>query len=134
MADTHRIRNGLVTFAKDPLRVASSYQLILKMDVIENEQSHLLLQNDNSEIVVHSIPEAIAQNVSIETPPRPRENAAVKAVLEVTDLEMARRIASETGGDMRPQQQAWTMRGFQVIDAWDPEGNIVQLKQFANED
>jgi predicted enzyme related to lactoylglutathione lyase len=129
MATTER-RPGLVVFAKDKARVSAFYRQTLQLAVLEQEASHDLLQGDGIEIVVHSIPAAIAARIVIANPVRARKDTPLKPAFVVADLDAVRAAAVATGGHLKPRAGAWKIRGATVLDGWDPEGNVVQFKQF----
>lgn len=120
---------GLVVFAKNKPRVSAFYQQTLGLEVIESDRSHDLLCGHGIEVVVHTIPPAIAASIVIAEPPAPREDTPLKPTFVVADLAAVRRAATATGGHLKPEAGAWRFRGHVVIDGWDPEGNVVQFKQ-----
>jgi predicted enzyme related to lactoylglutathione lyase len=126
---TPTYQQGLVLFAKNKNRVSSFYQKILKLSVEESAPSHDLLRGHGYEVVVHAIPRKYATNIKITRPPQPREDTPFKPTFIVDSLISARKAAEETGGMLKADIEAWHFRGCTVIDGWDPEGNIVQLKQ-----
>ena len=116
-------------FAKNKKRVSAFYQRVLGLMVQESEPTHDLLVGDGQEIVVHCIPRKYSASIKISRPVAPREETAIKPAFVVRDLDSVRTAAKETGGYLKPAEQAWRFRGFIVLDGWDPEGNIVQFKQ-----
>jgi hypothetical protein len=46
---------------------------------------------------------------------------------------VVRAAAKANSGYLRPIKQAWLIRGFVVLDGFDPEGNVIQFKQLAPE-
>jgi putative intracellular protease/amidase/predicted enzyme related to lactoylglutathione lyase len=120
--------SSLVVYAKDIQQVAAFYQRVLQLAVAEEAPSHVLLEGGGYEIVVHAIPEAIAADIVIASPPQPREETALKPSFVVADLAALREAAIATGGHLAPAETAWRWRGALVIDGWDPEGNRVQFK------
>ena len=126
---TPNTQQGLVVFAKDKKRVSAFYQRTLGLVAEESEPSHDLLRGPGYEVVVHAIPRRYATSIKIDKPPVPREDRPFKPTFVVKDLEVVRAAANETGGHLKPVQGAWHIRGYTVLDGWDPEGNIVQFKQ-----
>ena len=122
---------SLVVYAKDVRRVAAFYQRVLQLTLAEEAPSHVLLEGAGQEIVVHAIPDAIAADIVIASPPRPREETPLKPSFVVADLAAAREAALATGGHLAPAETAWRWRGALVIEGWDPEGNRVQFKATA---
>lgn len=122
-------QQGCVVFAKNKKRVSAFYQQTLALTAHESEPSHDLLRGNGYEVVVHTIPRKYATNIKISKPPQPREEIAIKPTFIVKSLEAVRAAAIQTGGYLKPAEQAWRFRGCVVLDGWDPEGNIVQFKE-----
>jgi hypothetical protein len=99
----------------------------LKVEV--SDKTHDLLVGQNYEVVVHAISKAYAQSIEIELPPKRRDDVALKPTFVVDDLEVVRAAAKANGGFLKPIKQAWRIRGFIVLDGYDPEGNVIQFKQ-----
>jgi hypothetical protein len=38
-------------------------------------------------------------------------------------------VVAANGGRLKPPEAQWRFRGTTVLDGWDPEGNVVQLRQ-----
>jgi len=124
---------GLVVFAKNKKRVSAFYEEVLGLTRAVAEPSHDVLRGDGIEVVVHAIPEKYAADITISRPPAVRGDSAFKPAFFVQDLDVARRTASKRGGFVKPTEAAWAIRGAVVLDGWDPEGNVIQLKQVAAE-
>jgi predicted enzyme related to lactoylglutathione lyase len=120
---------GLCIFAKNVKQVSLFYQQALGLKVQASDKTHDLLVGQDHEVVVHAISKAYAQSIEIESPPKCRDDAAMKPTFVVDDLEVVRAAAKANGGYLKPMKQAWRFRGFVVLDGWDPEGNVVQFKQ-----
>jgi len=120
---------GLVVFAKSVKKLSAFYARTLGLEVVESDRSHQLLRGNGYEVVVHSIPAKIAREIPIAKPPVPREDTAMKPSFVVPDLQALRLAVVATGGWLKPAEMAWTIRGHQVLDGCDPEGNILQFKQ-----
>ena len=123
-------QNGCVLFAKNIDSMTAFYQSVLKMDVTETGESHTVLSNGSIELVIHGIPAKVAQSIVISEPPEKRNNAVFKPAFVVTSLDDVQRAAKAAGGGLKPKSAAWEIRGALVLDGWDPEGNIIQFKQF----
>ena len=120
---------GLVVFAKSVKKLSAFYARTLGLEVVESDRSHQLLRGNGYEVVVHAIPAKIAREIPIAKPPVPREDTAMKPSFVVPDLQALRLAVVATGGWLKPAEMAWTIRGHQVLDGCDPEGNILQFKQ-----
>jgi predicted enzyme related to lactoylglutathione lyase len=127
------LQQGLVVFAKNKKRVSAFYQQTLGLTVEESDTSHDLLRGQGYEVVIHTIPRKYAAEITIEKPPKPREETPLKPTFVVASLADVRRAVEATGGYLKPEAGAWHFRGHTVLhtvlDGWDPEGNVVQFKQ-----
>jgi len=120
---------GLVVFAKSVKKLSAFYVRTLGLEVVEADRSHQLLRGNGYEVVVHAIPAKYAREIPIAKPPVLREDSAMKPSFVVPDLAALRLAVVATGGWLKPEEMAWTIRGHQVLDGCDPEGNILQFKQ-----
>ena len=125
----HSPYQALCVFAKKIEKVSLFYQQALGLKVEVSDKSHDLLVGQNYEVVVHAISKAYAQSIEIESPPKRRDDVALKPTFVVDDLEVVRAAAKANGGFLKPIKQAWRIRGFIVLDGCDPEGNVIQFKQ-----
>ena len=120
---------ALCIFAKNVKQVSLFYQQALGLKVQASDKTHDLLVGRHHEVVVHAISKAYAQSIEIESPPKRRDDVALKPTFVVDDLEVVRAAAKANGGFLKPIKQAWRIRGFIVLDGCDPEGNVIQFKQ-----
>ena len=120
---------GLVVFAKSVKKLSAFYVRTLGLEVLESTRSHQLLGGNGYEVVVHAIPAKIAREITIAKPPVLREDSAMKPSFVVPDLQALRLAVVATGGWLKPEDMAWAIRGYTVLDGCDPEGNILQFKQ-----
>jgi predicted enzyme related to lactoylglutathione lyase len=120
---------GAVVFAKDLQRVAKFYEEVVLLTVTHSERDHVVLESAAIQLVVHAIPQQIAKSISITEPPTVREETPIKLFFPVPSLAEARARASALGGQLNPSQKEWEARGFRACDGYDPEGNVVQLRQ-----
>ena len=120
---------ALCVFVKNVNQVSLFYQQALGLKVQASDKTHKLLVGQNHEVVVHAISKAYAQSMEIESPPKRRDDVALKPTFVVDDLEVVRAAAKVNGGYLKPIKQAWRIRGYIVLDGSDPEGNVIQFKQ-----
>jgi predicted enzyme related to lactoylglutathione lyase len=125
----HSPYQALCVFAKQVDKVSLFYQQALGLKVEVSDKTHDLLVGQNYEVVVHAISKAYAQSIEIELPPKRRDDVALKPTFVVDDLDVVRAAAKANGGFLKPIKQAWRIRGFIVLDGYDPEGNVIQFKQ-----
>ena len=122
--------HGCVIFAKDVDAMSAFYQSVLSMELTEAAKSHHVLSNNSIELVIHAIPKKIAASITIDTPPELRAASAVKPAFVVASLDAVREAMAKTNGGLKPTSAIWDIRGAKVLDGWDPEGNVIQFKQF----
>jgi hypothetical protein len=69
--------------------------------------------------------------VTTDTRGRPalREDSYWKLALPVASIAAARTIASLLGGGLKSPEQEWEARGFRACDGYDPEGNVIQVRE-----
>jgi predicted enzyme related to lactoylglutathione lyase len=120
---------SLVIFAKNKKRVSAFYRRTLGLEAAEEESGHDLLVGAGIELVIHAIPRKYSAGIVIARPPQPREDTPLKPVFAVADLAAVRAAAKASGGLLKPADAAWQIRGYTVLDGWDPEGNVVQFRQ-----
>lgn len=89
----------------------------------------VVLESAEFLLVVHAIPKEIADSISIASPPELRTNVPIKLFFPVASLAEARDKAASLGGALYPSDKEWGGRGFRACDGYDPEGNIVQLRE-----
>ena len=124
------IRQGLVVYAKDKRRVSAFYRKTLGLVATEEQSTHDLLRGPGIELVIHAIPHEYASQISVANPPQVREQTPLKPVFLVESLEAVRLAAEATGGSLQPAHRAWQYNGAIVLDGCDPEGNVVQFRQY----
>ncbi|WP_455205902.1 VOC family protein [Kaarinaea lacus] len=121
-------RAGLFVYAKDSERLARFYESVAGMSRIHKTDELIVLQSQDIQLLVHKMPEQIAKDIVISTPPEKRENTALKFFFTVPNLTEARSIASSLGGEIFNEN--WSGPGFIVCNAIDPEGNVFQVREF----
>lgn len=136
--------NGCVIFAKNVQSMSTFYQATLDMKVSVAEESYEVLTNGSTELVIHAIPANIADTFTIDSPPRLRQNTAIKPAFVVASLDDVRKACETCGGGLNPDSDKWQYTRAQevssvveqvvvhVLDGWDPEGNVIQFKQSGN--
>lgn len=122
-------RSAAVIYAKDPQRIAAFYEHVATMRVLRTAADHIVLESDWFQLVVLRIPERIAKDIAIATPPARRSGTPIKLVFFVSSLVTARRAAADFGGELFGVEREWTFDGTTVCDGCDPEGNVYQLRQ-----
>lgn len=124
-------KSGAVLFAKDLPRMAKFYEELLGLSVVVADGEKIVLESAEFLLVLHAVPKEIADSISITSPPELRTNVPVKLFFPVASLAEARAKAAALGGALYPSHKEWGGRGFRACDGYDPEGNIVQLREGA---
>ena len=121
-------RAGALIYARDPGLLSHFYRTLLQMEIRSQSDELIVQENADIQLLLHAIPAPYAEQVVITTPPQLREQGAIKLFFTVPSLAWAEAKASDLGGGLLPQQ--WSGPGFVVRNAFDPEGNILQLREF----
>ncbi|HEX4854029.1 VOC family protein [Arenimonas sp.] len=122
-------RAGLFIYAKDLTNLAAFYEKLLGLARVRATDELVVLSSTDLQIIVQTMPEHLARETSISSPPRLRDNAAFKFFYTVPSHSQAQAMAASLGGQVLPEQ--WRGPGFVVRNAVDPEGNIFQLRESA---
>ena len=121
---------GGVLFVQNVKHLRDFYRSVFSMNVEADENRYVILTIPGFELVIHGI-----QN---ETPPADsqieplvvREESSFKLCLPVLRLEEARVMAKTLGGFIKDQEHEWNFNGIVACDGHDPEGNVIQARQF----
>ena len=127
---TGSARAGALIYAKDLGRLTHFYRSLLQMVVCSQDEQLVVLENNDIQLLVHAIPPSYANQIAITAPPVLREEGAVKLFFTVPSLAWAEARAEDLGGGLLPQQ--WSGQGFVARNGFDPEGNILQLRELLN--
>lgn len=124
---TTPMRSGTLIYAKNLALLASFYRQLLSMTEVYASDELVVLRSPDAELVVHRIPAHIAETIVVETPPVLREETAIKPFFPVASFADAQALAATMGGALfGPQYEG---PGFCTTNAYDPEGNIMQLRE-----
>jgi len=121
--------SALVIFALNVRAVADFYEAVLGLSPTPSpgdSKKDIRLGNSGQELLIHSIPPRISKTIVLESPPKPREECAIKPVFDVKSLTVALDQVSLRGGVVT--KRTFTVDGLTRRDIIDPEGNVVQLR------
>lgn len=121
-------RAGALIYARDLGLLTHFYRTLLQMDIRSQDAAFIVMENDDIQLLIHAVPESIACDIDIQVPPQLREQGAIKLFFTVPSLAWAEARAADLGGGLLPQQ--WPGPGFVLRNAFDPEGNILQFREF----
>ena len=117
---------GVLLYAKDVNRLAQFYAQVLGLREVHREAAWVVLASSALELVIHAIPQAVAENIHIGTPPQRRANVAMKFFVTVPSLSIAAQQVAALGGVVF--DEAWSGPDFALNNAMDCEGNVFQLR------
>ena len=120
-------RAGAVIFAKDVARMTGFYGQVMGMRCQSQDAQRAVIASADLQLVIHAIPEAIAVDLVIPSPPPLRSQAAIKLFFTVPSLEQAAAAAQALGGALHGYR--WNGPGFVACDGHDCEGNVFQLRE-----
>jgi predicted enzyme related to lactoylglutathione lyase len=120
-------RTGVLFYAKDPARLSAFYERILGAVVVHADAEHRVLRSADAQLLIHAIPEQYSADIIIASPPKAREEQAIKPFFTVQSLDSAERAADQCGG--RAVGPVWPGPGMRVRNFCDPEGNIIHLRE-----
>ena len=120
---------GAVIYAKDYRGLAKFYENVAALTQREVDHDYVLLEAPSFQLVILQIPERIAADITIETPPRKRENTPIKLFLNVSSIENVRQTAPLFGGELNGAEKEWRFHGIKRCDGIDREGNVFQVQE-----
>lgn len=120
-------RAGVLVYARHLESLARFYRELLSLEVLVADTEHVVAETDDIQLVLHAMPPHLAAEVTIASPPAPREQQAFKPFFNVPSLEDAETRARELGCYVFGP--VWGGPGLKVRNACDAEGNIIQLRQ-----
>ncbi|KEF41745.1 MAG: hypothetical protein ER33_09850 [Cyanobium sp. CACIAM 14] len=119
--------SGVLIYAKTLPVMSAFYEQVLEARVLLADAEHRVLQTQDTQLILHAIPEAFGRSVVIDVPPVPRETQAIKPFFTVGTLAEAETIVERCGG--RVWGPLWSGPGLRVRNVCDPEGNILHLRE-----
>lgn len=129
------ITAGAVIYATDLDRLAEFYAGALQFQIVMRDSQHVVLTANSFELVLLKRESAANPVESDSTIPRPRRSeAAVKPVFVIDSIASARVAAPPLGGIVNAVAHEWRFGPYQVCDALDPDGNVLQLRQYLPDD
>ena len=113
---------GAMLFVKDLPRMTVFYSDVLGLRPIEETRRHDWVEfHGRAPFSLHAIPATIAAGISIDSPPRAREQSASKLTFVVDDVEET--LASIEGMGLPLLRRPWG-----GVEAVDPEGNVFAVR------
>jgi len=119
-----------VVYCLDEHRVAAFYAALGGLAEVESADGDFVtLESEHLQVSFVRVPAHVAAAYPLADPVERRSDTPVKLVLPVPDLAAARATAPALGGSVDPVERQWDWRGGRHVDAVDPEGNVVSLRQ-----
>lgn len=125
-ADYSLTMGALVIFSVDVTRLASFYAAVLDARSVVEPSGDIRIFGDGEEVLIHSLPDAVAGGIEIAAPPAPRDGTPIKPVFDVGSLESSLRIVRTAGGVVTGR--VFSLGGLTRHDVLDPDGNVIQLR------
>lgn len=120
-----------VVFVHDLHHVTRFYRALASMDVVHEDDVHVVLGLAGFELVVHLLRHEPPVVLDERGLPPVREDCYLKVCLPVASIAAARDVAAANGGRILPPDREWESRGVRACEGWDPEGNVLQVRQAA---
>lgn len=120
-----------VIYVIDLPKMGAFYEQCFGLVTVDSADSHRVLESEAWLLTLVKAPSRIAATIQITDPPRRRTDAPVKLVFAVRSIGETRTRAAELGGQIDPVDTQWEFRGSLRCDGIDPEGNVIQLRQFS---
>jgi predicted enzyme related to lactoylglutathione lyase len=113
-------------FTCDIERMAEFYAAVFGLRREDSADAGFLMMRGTggADLALHQVPERIAAQITIETPPQWRDDTAYKICFETDDLAALRGAILEHGGQAK---EPWSWEGTEFCECTDPEGNVVQI-------
>jgi catechol 2,3-dioxygenase-like lactoylglutathione lyase family enzyme len=108
-------------YVKDLPRMTAFYRDGLGLRVVTDSPTWVELDVGGVALGLHAIPDAIAKDITITTPPARRADTPIKLIFETLDLDASIAHATRAGAVM-DAPSPWGS-----CDGIDPEGNVFQL-------
>jgi predicted enzyme related to lactoylglutathione lyase len=125
-----RANVAVVIYAVDIARVSDFYAAILHVEDLRREADHVVLETPGCQLVVLAIPASVAQDIVITSPPGRRTETPIKVSFPVESIAASRAMAGRLGGQIDSPPREWQFEGHTVCDGQDPEGNVLQLREW----
>jgi catechol 2,3-dioxygenase-like lactoylglutathione lyase family enzyme len=106
-------------FVKDLDRMTAFYRDVLGLQPVEETrlENWVEFRGDGARFSLHAIPSAIATEIRIDSPPRPREQANAKLTFAVQNVDTTLKKIEQMGLPILRRPSGGT-------EAVDPEGNV----------
>lgn len=119
-------RAGVLIYGHNLTCLSQFYRVLLQMELLLADEQKVVLENSDIQLVIYRtiaepVSEAIAYNSVAQL-------QGVVPFFTVPSLAWAQLKAADLGGIVFPGQ--WLGAGFAIRHGQDPEGNLIQLREF----
>lgn len=122
--------HAAVMYAKNLDRMVSFYTKTFGLTVAEAQRGdYAVLTGPEVELSIVQIPEHIASQIEISSPPHARSRTPIKLAFVVSSIDETLDATRLRGGRIEDGSKRWQFRGHAIQDAIDPEGNVYQLRE-----
>ena len=122
---------AVVVFVADVERVSAFYREVASMQVLVQDDSHCVLAIEGFQVTVHALRGEPAVKTLAHGEVPVRQDSYLKLCLPVPSIASARIVAERYGGAIKASDFEWGARGFRACDGYDPEGNVIQVRESA---
>ena len=111
--------DGAMLFVKDLDRMTAFYRDVLGLQPVEDtrRENWVEFKGDGARFSLHAVPSAIAREIRIDAPPRPREQSSAKLTFAVQNVDATLERIEQMGLPL-------LRRPWGGTEAVDPEGNV----------
>jgi predicted enzyme related to lactoylglutathione lyase len=122
----------VVVFVAAVREMSAFYRELASMSVLHEDDGHAVLEADGFQLVVHGLSgePRVGPDDAGHLPIR--QDSYVKVCLPVENIAAARARAAAHGGAIKAPHHEWEARGFRACDGYDPEGNVIQVREPAH--
>jgi hypothetical protein len=94
----------------------------LQPDLSSIQKGWVVLESNVAALGLHVVPPSIGRNITVDSPPKARENTPIKLCFRTDDINRSRDHLITCGAHML-EVKPWGCDGI------DPEGNVFQINQ-----
>ena len=116
-----------VVYCLDERRTGAFYAALAGLHLVESSDDVATFAARHVRLSFVRVPDHVAAAYPLADPPERRSDNPVKLVLPVASLAAARAAAPALGGSVGTQDAEWDWADGRHVDAVDPEGNVVDL-------
>lgn len=124
-------KSGVFIYGKEIERLASFYlKVISDAQKIYATADMVVINVPGSQLVIHKFPPDVESTLEMTAPPKVRASA-IRPFYTVSSIDSVADTVAALGGNVLPE--VYQGAGFKVSNAYDPEGNIFQIREFSDE-